>query len=167
MHDLFQLVLQLFAESALLVDRLHQALLVGLEVLKEVLLPLRDLVDGHAVEVTVDTGVDKWDHLVDGHGVVLFLLEQLGETLATVEGLLGGSIEIGTELGEGGDFTVLSQEEFEGSGDLLHGFELGGGADARHGETDVDGGADTLVEEFGFQEDLAVGDGNDVGWDVG
>src|SRR5690606_31035260 len=28
-------------------------------------------------------------------------------------------------------------------------------------------GADTLVEEFGFQEDLAVGDGNDVGGNVG
>lgn len=62
---------------------------------------------------------------------------------------------------------------------------LGGGTDTGHGKTDaevgfsvrwkemdfktsvkpcsLDGGTDTLEEEFGFQEDLAVGDGNDVG----
>merc|ERR1712205_254938 len=36
-----------------------------------------------------------------------------------------------------------------------------------HGETDVDGGTDTLVEQLGLQEDLAVSDGDDVGGDVG
>jgi hypothetical protein len=49
---------------------------------------------------------------------------------------------------------------------LLHGLELGGGADTRDGQTDVDGRADTLVEELRLQEDLAVGDGNDVGGNV-
>ena len=49
---------------------------------------------------------------------------------------------------------------------MLHGLELGGGADTRHRETDVDGRADTLVEELSLQEDLAVGDGNDVGGDI-
>ena len=86
--------------------------------------------------------------------------------LTTRERLLGGSIEIGAELGKGGDLTVLRQEELQGAGDLLHGLELRGGADTRHGETDVDGRADTLVEELSLQEDLAVGDGNDVGGDI-
>merc|ERR1712079_171445 len=36
-----------------------------------------------------------------------------------------------------------------------------------HGQTDVDGGSDTLVEQLGFQEDLPVSDGDDVGGDVG
>merc|ERR1712079_965693 len=36
-----------------------------------------------------------------------------------------------------------------------------------HGQTDVDGGSDTLVEQLGFQEDLSVSDGDDVGGDVG
>ena len=45
------------------------------------------------------------------------------------KGLLGGRVKIGTELGEGGDFTVLGQEELERAGDLLHGLELSGGAD--------------------------------------
>lgn len=133
---------------------------------QEVRLPLEDLGDGDVVEVTVDTSEDERNHLVDSHGLVLLLLEELSETLTTVEGLLGGSIKIGTELGEGGDLTVLGQEELKGTSDLLHGLELSGGADTRHRETDVDGGTDTLVEELGLQEDLTISDGNDVGGNV-
>lgn len=133
---------------------------------EEVSLPLEDLADGNVVDDTVDTGVDERNHLVDSHGLVLLLLEELSETLTTVEGLLGGSVQIGTELGESSDFTVLGQEELEGTSDLLHGLELGSGTDTRDGKTDVDGGADTLVEEFGFQEDLTIGDRNDVGGNV-
>ncbi len=88
-------------------------------------------------------------------------------TLTTAEGLLGGSIQVGTELGESGDFTVLGQEELERTSDLLHGLELGSGTDTRHGKTDVDGRSDTLVEELSLEEDLAVGDRNDVGGNVG
>merc|ERR1712203_345661 len=36
-----------------------------------------------------------------------------------------------------------------------------------HGETDVDGRSDTLVEQLSLQEDLSVSDGNDIGGDVG
>lgn len=85
----------------------------------------------------------------------------------SAEGLLGGGIQIGTELGEGSDLTVLSQEKLQGTSDLLHGLKLGGGTDTRDGKTDVNGGTDTLVEELGLQEDLAVGNGNDVGGNVG
>ncbi len=75
--------------------------------------------------------------------------------------------KIGTELSEGGDFSVLGQEELEGTGNLFHGLELGSRTDTRHGKTDVDSGSDTLVEQFSLQEDLAVGDGNDVGGNIG
>lgn len=50
---------------------------------------------------------------------------------------------------------------------MLHGLELGSGTDTRDGQTDVDGGTDTLVEELSLQEDLAISDGNDVGRNVG
>ena len=50
--------------------------------------------------------------------------------------------------------------------DLLHGLCLGGRSDAADGETDVNGGADTLVEELRLEEDLSVGDGDHVGGDV-
>jgi hypothetical protein len=164
--NVLDLGLKLLAEGTLVLELLEEARLVGAEVREELRLPLEDLGDGNVVEVTVDTSEDEGNHLVDGHGLVLLLLEELGETLTTVEGLLGGSVQVGTELGEGGHLTVLGQEELEGTSDLLHGLELGGGADTRHRQTDVDGGADTLVEELGLQEDLTVGDGNDVGGNV-
>lgn len=81
--------------------------------------------------------------------------------------MLGGSIEIRTELSEGSDFSVLGKLELERTGDLLHGLDLGGGADTGHRETDVDGGTDTLVEELSLQEDLTIGNGDDIGGDVG
>ena len=92
----------------------------------------------------------------DGH--VLLLLEQFSQLLTSVQELLGGGVEIRTELGEGGDFSVLGQLELEGTGDLLHGLDLGGGTDTGHRETDVDSGADTLVEELSLQEDLTISD---------
>lgn len=138
----------------------------ALEVSKEVRLPGEDLVDGDGVEETVNTSEDQGNHVGNGHGGVLLLLEELGQTLTTGKGLLGGGIEIGTELGEGSDLTVLSQEQLKGTGDLLHGLDLGGGTDTGHGQTDVNGGTDTLVEQLGLQEDLTVSDGNDVGGNV-
>jgi len=74
-------------------------------------------------------------------------------TFTTVKSLLSGSIQIGTELGESSDFTVLGQEKLQGT-------------DTGHGKTDVNGWSDTLVEELGLQEDLSVSDGNNVGWNV-
>ena len=166
LDDILELSLELLAEGTLLVNLVKDGLLVGAKVVEEVRLPLEDLGDGDVVEVTVDTSVDEGNHLVDGHGAVLLLLEELGKTLTTRQGLLGSGIEIGTELGEGGNLTVLGQEELERTSDLLHGLELSGGADTRDGKTDVNGGADTLVEELSLQEDLTVSDGNDVGGNV-
>src|SRR5699024_4110605 len=41
------------------------------------------------------------------------------------------------------------------------------GTDTGDGQTDVNGGTDTLVEEFRLQENLTVSNGNDVGGNVG
>jgi hypothetical protein len=43
---------------------------------------------------------------------------------------------------------------------------LGSGTDTGDGETDVDGRTHTTEEQFRFQEDLAIGDGNDIGGTV-
>jgi hypothetical protein len=158
--------LQVLAQSALLVNRRQQIGLVAPQVAEEVRLPCENLVDSDGIEVSVDTGIDEGNHFVDGHWRILLLLKEFGKTFATVERLLGGGIQIGSELGKRRDFTVLGQEELEGTSDLLHGLELGGRADTGHGKTDVDSWADTLVEEFGLQEDLAVGDGDNIGWNV-
>ena len=166
-NSVLQLVLQILAQSTLLVDLRHEILLVVTEMCKEVLLPSCDLVHRDAVEMSVDTGEDERHHLADSHGVILLLLEQLGETLATVQCLLRCGVEIGTELCEGGNFTVLRQEELEGASDLLHGLQLSSGPDTRHAcvsektgvvMTNIDSWSDTLVKELRLQEDLAVGD---------
>ena len=77
--DILQSGLEILAERTLLVNGSHEVALVGLDVGKEVRFPLENLVDGHAIEVAVDTGVDKGNHLVNGHGGVLLLLEELGQ----------------------------------------------------------------------------------------
>merc|ERR1719266_3031424 len=92
---------------------------------------------------------------------------QLSQPDTSVQQLLGGSIKIGTELGEGSDLTVLGKLRLHGTGDLLHGLGLGSRADTGHRETDVDGGSDTLVEQLSLQEDLAGSDGDDIGGNVG
>ena len=46
--------------------------------------------------------------------------EELSQTGTTVEQEASGGIEIRTELGEGGDFTVLRKVELERTSELLH-----------------------------------------------
>ena len=61
----------------------------------------------------------------------------------------------------------MGQVEFGGPGNFFDGLGLGGRSNAGDGEADGDGGTDALVEEVGFEEDLAVGDGDHVGRNVG
>jgi hypothetical protein len=77
--DILQSGLEILAEGTLLVNGGNEVLLVGAEMGKEVSLPLKDLVDRNGIEVAVDTGVDEGNHLVNGHGGVLLLLEKLGQ----------------------------------------------------------------------------------------
>merc|ERR1719367_2465797 len=118
-----------------------------------------DLAGVNLVQEATDTAVDDGDLVLNGHWHVLALLQQLSQPDTSVQQLLGGGVKIGTELGEGGDLTVLGELELHGTGDLLHGLGLGSGADTGHRETDVDGRSDTLVEQLSLQEDLAVGEG--------
>lgn len=87
---------------------------------------------------------------------LLTLLEELGETRSTSEEETGRGIEIGTELGERGNITVLGEVELERTSDRLHDLGLGGRSDTRDGKTDVDGRSDTLEEELSLQEDLSI-----------
>lgn len=69
---------------------------------------------------TVDTSVDDGDLDLSGERLVLALLEELSETGATREQEAGRGIEIGTELSESSDFTVLRKVKFERTSELLH-----------------------------------------------
>jgi len=154
-------------QSSLLGDGLEEWLLGGSDVLEEFKLKVGDILWLDLVEVTSHTAEDASNLLSNVHWGVLVLLEELSESDASVEELLGGGIHIGTELREGGDLSVLSEIELHRTGDLLHGLELSSGTDSRDGETDVDCWSNTLVEELSLQEDLTVSNGDDVGWDVG
>ena len=126
-----------------------------------------DLAGLNFVEEATDTTVDDGDLVLNRHWHVLALLQQLGQPDTPVQQLLGGSVKVGTKLGESSNLTVLGELELHGTGNLLHRLGLGSRADTRHRETDVDGRSDTLVEQLGLQKDLSVSDGNDIGGDVG
>jgi len=95
------------------------------------------------------------------------LFKQFSELFTSVKKLLSSSIQIGTELSKGCDFTILGQFKFKGTGDLFHSFDLGGRSDTRYRKTDINGWTNTLVEEFGFEENLAISNRDHISWNVG
>lgn len=48
------------------------------------------------------------------------LTQEFGQTSTTGKQEAGGSIEIGTKLSEGSDFTILGKVELQRTGELLH-----------------------------------------------
>lgn len=60
--------------------------------------------------------------LLNSHGHILSLFQQLSQTLTTVQQLLGGSIQVRAELGESGYLTVLGQFQLHGTGHLNNRF---------------------------------------------
>ena len=170
-HELFnessKVALRLVRDIAFGTDGNGNVGSLGVDGLEVHLLELANLAGLDLVEVSTDTGEEDAGLLLDGHGHVLLLLEELGELLASVEELLGGGVQVRTELGEGGDLSVLSELELERTGKHLHGLDLGGRSDSGHGETDINGWADTLVEELSLKEDLTVSDGDNIGWNIG
>ena len=167
LKDGLKLRVGLVTECLLCLDCLNDVGVLALEVVEEEFLEFADFGGLDLVEEATDTSVEDADLLLSDHGHVLLLLEELGELLTSVEEMLGGSVEIGTELGEGGDLSVLSELEFERTGDLLHGLDLGGRTDTGHRQTDVNGGTDTLIEKLSLQEDLTIGNGDDIGGNIG
>ena len=101
-----------------------------------------------------------------GHGGGAVLLEHFHDALALCQAGLGVGVQIGTELGERLQLAVLGVDQLQGAGHFLHGLDLGVAADTGHRDAGVDGRHDAGMEQFRFQEDLAVGDGDDDGGDV-
>ena len=130
-------------------------------------LELLDPLDRHVVHVAVLHRPDHRHLHLDRHRVVLPLLEELDDALAAIDLGLRRRVELGAELREGGELAELREVALELPGDLLHRLELRRRADARHRDADRDRRPDALVEEIGLEEDLAVGDRDDVGRDVG
>ena len=84
-------------------------------VIKIELLEFTNVWSLNLVKVSSDTGVEDADLLLSWHWNILSLLKELSELLTSVQKLLGGSIKIGTELGEGSDLSVLGKIELHGT----------------------------------------------------
>merc|ERR1712100_791494 len=128
---------------------------------------INNLVDGDVVDQALHTGINDGDLLSQDQGAELRLLEQFTQTLAALQLLLGGGIQVRSKLGEGGQFVELGQLQLEGAGNLLDGLGLGSTTHPAHGDTHVDRRAQTGVEQVRAEEDLTVRDRNNVGGDVG
>src|SRR5262249_37449151 len=125
-----------------------------------------DLIDRQVIEHPLPAREDYRDLLLNGERDVLPLLEQLDHALAARELLERRLVQIGSELGEGGELAVLSEVESKPARDLTHGLDPGGASYPRDREAHVHGRADARVEEIRLEIDLAVRDGDDVGRDV-
>jgi len=76
--------------------------------------------------------------------------------------LAGSFVQVGSELRERSQFTILGQCQTDTATELLDDLGLGRTTNAGYRDTGVDSRTDTCVEEVGFQEDLAVGNGNQL-----
>src|SRR5437762_1178354 len=115
---------------------------------------INNLVQRHLVHVAVVDGVDGQSHFRDRHRRVLLLLHDLGRTLTALELPASGLVEVGCELRERGELTILSESETNTTTELLDDVRLCSATDARHGDTGVHRRTDTGVEQVGLEEDL-------------
>ena len=82
------------AEMSISSNFVQERLLCSLDVGQELLLELCDLGGVDLVQESPDTAVDDGHLLLDGHGHVLTLLQQLSQPHASAQQLLGGSVKI-------------------------------------------------------------------------
>ena len=94
--------------------------------------------------------VDRHSLLLDRHRVVSTLLQQLGHAGAAVQLILRSLVEIAAELGERLELAIGREVEAQRSGNLLHGLDLRGAANAGYRDADVDCRALTLVEPVSY-----------------
>ena len=137
-----------------------------MHVCKQALFEGPDLIDRQVIQEALGCCVDRNNLVFHLEWCVLILLKKLGQALSTRKLLLGRLVEVGCELGECLYLTVLSKLQLDASGDLLHSLDLCITTNTGYRDTHVDSRTDTCVEEVRLEEDLSIGDGNDVRWDI-
>eukprot|EP00056_Hartaetosiga_gracilis_P018329 m.10614 g.10614 ORF g.10614 m.10614 type:complete len:318 (+) comp6640_c0_seq1:229-1182(+) len=164
--NLVEFLLGLVSDGKLGGNVLENVTVVALHMGEEFRLKIGHLRGLNALQISVGSREKNSNLILKGHWDILSLLKKLGKTETTVKKTLGGGIEIRTELSESSNLTVLRKLKLHATSDLLHCLVLGSGTDTRHGKTDVNCWTDTLVEKLSLEENLAVGNGNHVGWNV-
>ena len=122
---------------------------------------------GDVVDVAPDAGVDHDNLFLDWQRDVQPLLQQFGEAIAAVKLSLRGLVELGAERRERLELAELGEVDLERPDDGLHRLDLGRAPDTGHRVADVHRRPHTGVEQVGLEEDLTVGDRDDVRRDVG
>ena len=95
------------------------------------------------------------------------MLEKLDQPGTARQQALGGGVEIRAKLRERRHFTVLGQVEAQRACHLLHRSDLRRAPHPRYRDADVHCRPHARIKQIGFQEDLAIGDRDHVGRDVG
>src|SRR6266540_6511656 len=142
--------------------------LLGIDEPTQVALEVGALLLGDVVQESAVRRVEDRDLVIETHRVVLRLLQDLADPLATAEQLQRGLVEVGrAELGERGELAVLLQLQLHAAHAAAHDLRLRIATDARHRQARVDRRPEAGVEEVRLHEKLTVGDGDDVRRDVG
>ncbi|CRH71544.1 Uncharacterised protein [Chlamydia trachomatis] len=127
----------------------------------------KNRVDLKVIQVAMRTSPDRSDLLCSRIRRCLRLLQKLHQTLTASQLLAGCRIKVGSKHGECSHRTVLSECQLQRAGNLLHCLHLCVATNSRNRDTDVNGRALIRVEQIGLQEDLTIGNRNDVGRNVG
>ena len=167
LDGLLQALHGVVAELLGLPDLVEDAVVAAGDEVEELRLEAAHVAHRHHVELAGGAQPQRDDLALDRERRVLALLEQLDQALAAVQGRAAGGVQVRGERGEGLELAELGEVQAQAAGDRPHGLDLRRATDAGHRDADVDGRADTGVEQTGLEEDLAVGDRDDVGRDVG
>src|SRR3954453_3639299 len=137
------------------------------QVLEELALEPPDVLDRQVVDQPAGAREDGDDLLLHRVRRVLPLLQELHQPGAARQLRARGGVEVRGEHGERLQRAELCEVHPQRARDLAHRLRLRRAADPGDRDADVDGRADVGVEQVRLEEDLAVGDGDDVRRDVG
>ena len=119
------------------------------------------------VEQSGGGGHQNRDLLGRRQRIELRLLQRFAHRAAAGQRLPGVLVQARAEAGKDFQFFELRIEQAQIAGDGAIGRQLRLAADARDGFADIHGGQDALLKQVGREIDLAVGDGDQVGGNVG
>ena len=117
-------------------------------------------------QIAVGSRIDNHDLMLNPDRRILLLLQDLHQDPAMIQTPLGVLVQIGSELGKPGQFSILGQFQTQFACNLLHGRNLGVPSYTGNRNTRVHRRTLAREEQLRFQEDLSVGNGNDVGGNV-
>ena len=121
---------------------------------------------GTSIQKPFVHGVDDHDLLLDRHRAVLRLLEDLDRARAAIELRFVAASRSDANGANASSSRILREIEPQSAGDRLHRLDLRRATDARYRDADVHRGTNAGVEQVRLEEDLSVGDRDDVRRDV-